>query len=154
MSLPLLTLPSAEDEAVMRTEARGCSSCLDWHKHCGAECCQQFTLADGKYNLSQRFITVPLRLNVDLIWYYELHGCSYSRGFLKVPTKNIVRKNGQLVVLERCAYLTDELKCKGHELGRKPKVCRNLTLENIQQQNISSGTVTSVVTPRCMFNWQ
>lgn len=150
MGLQLFEEPSPELEAQRYEEAKGCTSCLEWNRHCNSECCRSFSFSDRDYDLRKPFIMVRDIISVDLIWYYKLHGCTYNRGYLKVPTEFCVRKNGKIHVVRNCDYLTEDGKCKGHELGRKPKVCRALTLENVRKGNLANIEVTR----SCLFRYK
>jgi hypothetical protein len=152
MSLPILEQPSAEERATMLIDARSAQNCLDWHKHCQGECCKQFSIPDRDFDLTKEFILshVGMAGTADKIWYWKLHNCTFSRGYLKIPTKNCVRKNGMIYVLERCKLLTDDMKCKEWTDGRRPKICKNLTFENIKAKTNGS----TYVTPRCLFKYQ
>lgn len=151
MSLPILTEPDEQELAILREDAKTADGCLDWHKHCAAECCKQFSLKDDpKYDLSEKYIRMFGNALPDLIWYYELHGCKYRTPHLYIPTRNARRHNGRIFFLERCKFLTDDMKCKGHP-NRKPKVCRDFNPENIREHKERAG---STMTPRCLFRFK
>lgn len=131
------------------SEAKNCHSCLEWHKHCNAECCRMFSLsAPQKWEDLKEGDTVHIRCfdPPSMKWYYALHGARYERGIITVKLGKFHVNNGMLHIMRTCDYLTEENKCKGHP-DSKPKTCRELNLSTCKEKRF-------VLTPNCMFKYQ
>jgi len=147
---------SVEDKALME-ESKGCTSCLQWHKHCKAECCRMIFLDTGvqELNTGGRFIfrTLPAKPTYDEIQYFKIHGVPYVRGKFKFSKHNIVKFPKGYVYLKDCMYLKDYL-CTAPK-GEKPKQCTDLTMENLRANNTYTGTCSSTaLTSHCLFKYK
>jgi len=138
-----------EDEERLK-ECQHCSSCLEWHKYCNAECCSVITVKNDGFDLSKPCLKVEGKIPPDLVWYYELHGCTYARGVLKIPTKNAEVVRDLVVVRNRCSFLMPDNRCAGHPT-RKPRICREMTIDTVRRGEFRGG---SYVTPNCLFKYQ
>jgi len=150
MSLPILSDPSPEEEAVLRRDAVSASGCTDWLHHCDAACCSQFSLVDKEYDLTQKMIRVYGMTSPSMIRYYELHRCTYRHPYLYIPTRKAVRKDGRIYILEKCKYLKDR-KCIAHGTNRQPAVCREFTLPAYLAGTHPPG---SMAISRCLFRFK
>jgi len=127
--------------------ARGC---MDWLSVCQAECCKFFRLPIGpRANGFRRGQVVKVRipLDKDKIEYFGYHGCTYKGGVLEFKLDKFSVKNGEVSVHRVCDLLTPELKCAGHEDGRKPNVCKGLSKETLNNGQY-------VATPNCLYKYQ
>jgi len=133
-------------------EARHCIKCTEWLHNCKAECCKVFKISK-KYCISnptcdflKKYVMFRILLSIDMQWYIRLRDCTYSRGFLKIPTKYCVSEREDIFVNKVCNQLKNNL-CLGHP-NSKPKVCRELTLE-------TAKTIENVmITPNCLFKYK
>ncbi len=119
----------SEEDKQKYLEASKCNNCLEWHKHCKAECCKiVFIKIDpdelnkpGKY-----FVTKPKQPFTD--WrYYSLRDVQYLRGMLRFRKDRIVVVGRKVMYIYPCKMLIDNL-CEGHP-DKKPELCKMLTLE-------------------------
>ena len=152
MSLPIWQAPTAEEDAMMREEAKMVNGldCQKWHRYCNSECCRMYSFPDKDYDLTQKTIRIFGSASPDIIWYYQLHGCTYRMPWLYVPTKHARRENGRIYIMQNCRKLTKEGKCSGHP-SQKPKVCRELTIENVEKGKFYGG---AQITPHCLLRFK
>lgn len=133
---------------VIYAEAQACTSCLDWHQRCGAECCQEFRVRYPRNARVYRGMVVhlaPTDLSPDLKWYLELHGVSVVNGVVSFQLNEFTRSGDFLTVRRRCDYLTPDLKCRGHP-DAKPRVCSEFGLAAVE--------AGAFATPNCVFKYQ
>lgn len=100
--------------------------CIKQHPKCKAQCCKVITIT-----LQKR---VPLRphgiiraripeMTQDLKRYYELHNVRVDNDTIFVRLKKYRWIGNRLIIEQRCKLLDDNLLCKGHTNGKKPKIC-------------------------------
>lgn len=150
MSLPVLDAPLLHELNLMREVNKTLEKddCLSWHQFCHSECCSTFSIKDEGQDLSQRTIRIFGNALPDIIRYYELHGAKYRMPWLYIPTKNAVRRNGRIYILNRCKALTEDNKCKFHGTSAKPKVCCELNFTSVKNGSRYGG---ATVTPHCKY---
>ncbi len=139
----------SEEDKQKYVEASKCNNCLEWHKHCNAECCKiVFINIDpeklnkpGKY-----FVTKPKQPFGD--WrYYSLRDVQYIRGMLRFRKDRIVVVGRKVMYIYPCKMLVDDL-CEGHP-DKKPELCRFLTLETARLPNQPFE-----LTDNCLFKYK
>lgn len=129
-------------------ESKQATGCLDWHKHCNAECCRFIRIPWISNEMPKKNTNIllnPRKLSPDMIWYYKLHGCTYSRGYLSIPTRGrrLEFEEGLWLRIYRdCDLLKDNM-CTGHPQN-KPKFCRDF--------NENSDPKTVCFTTNCLFS--
>ena len=128
-------------------EAKKCDSCLEWHKHCKAECCRTVhILLDPKALLSkEKYVFVHHFLTNDMKWYYKLRGVTYVHGVLRFPKENCFSAGNKIVFVGECKLLNNYM-CKGHP-DKKPDICKDLTATSTNKPNV-------VITPNCLFKYK
>lgn len=132
-------------------EASKCDGCVNWLKHCNAECCKQIIISMNPkhFKAEGKYLTVDpgKKLGLSDIKYYKLHDVEYLRGVLRFRSDRIFVKGNILVYKYECQYLKDNL-CIGHP-HNKPDVCKSLTLETakLPEQNF-------VLTDNCLFKYK
>lgn len=138
-----------DDDALAR-EAASCDDCLPWLKHCEAECCSHinFGLPPG-FEVPEGSGDVRLRvpMSADARRYYELHGARVEGDVVVLPAEACVFLSGRIWVTLRCSALREDLLCGLHQSGRKPRVCRDLTLDTARDRAYR-------LTPRCLFRYK
>ena len=133
-------------------ESKNCTKCTEWLHHCKAECCKLFRISkiccvsNLQCDFSIKYVMFNILLSADMQWYVRLRDCIYSRGFLKVPSKYCIAKGNWIFVYKNCNQLRNNL-CLGHP-NSKPKICRDLTLENV------NTIENAIITPNCLFKYQ
>ena len=80
-------------------------------------------------------------------WYYRLHGATVARGIVHLPFEKAEVRGERAFLTARCRLLDENLHCKGHASGQKPKVCKLFNLENAHEL-ARAGKV--VITPGCL----
>lgn len=140
---------SEEDKRLVQ-EAKGCDSCLQWHKHCNAECCLTVFLNVSPALLKEKgsFIDFRSPISFDERWYYKLRGVRYVHGVLRFPKSDCRVLRNEVIFIRKCELLTDDLKCLGHP-DKKPQVCRMLNAETAKLKNRGYR-----VTPHCLFRYK
>jgi hypothetical protein len=73
-----------------------------------------------------------------------LHGVKYEHGILSLILDDFEIRNNQLVILNRCQALTDDLTCRYHGTKHQPKVC------SYPNPTCNKGE-GFIVTPNCVF---
>lgn len=137
-------------EATRLEKAKNCNHCFDWTNICEAECCKGFSFkkeyVEG-LTITNRGVFAHVRLNLtpDLKRYYLLHGAVHRNNRLSIKAKSYFERDGEIHFVRRCDYLTDDLKCRGHD--KKPRVCRELT-EETYNTGLFGGT------PNCLFKYK
>lgn len=128
-------------------EAKNCTNCLDWHKHCNAECCSLVYIYVHPSALSKqgKNMVINRLLPKDLVWYYKLRGIVYAHGLVQIEKKYCIPDGDKIMYTKPCSLLEDN-KCKGHPVN-KPLFCQALTKE-------SSKTPGAIITPNCLFKYQ
>lgn len=130
-------------------EAKNCSSCLDWHKYCNAECCKTIFLNITK----ERFdaATKYFIMRIDAIspsdqHYFRLHDVRYTRQTLRFLKERISIIDGKYIYTHPCEKLNGNL-CELHFSG-KPHICQELTEETCMQ------TGRFCLTENCLFKYK
>ncbi len=141
----------SEEDVIRFRDAKTCESCLDWHKHCTAECCKMFTLGITKQQLDSivgSYFIVKLRkpLTPSMQFYYKLRGVEYVRGYLRYKKEHIICVGNKVIYVYHCDYLKD-MKCIKHP-DCKPLICKALTQETAHLPN-----QPFVVTENCRFRY-
>lgn len=136
-----------ETELIERSKTA--TSCFDWHKVCGAECCKSYVLISDDF-LKKRYrkgevIRMPVTCSADMVWYYELHGARVINGVLTVKLIDFTQKGRRLTVHRTCNYLTNELKCAGYPTDR-PSICQDFNRETAKY-------MPDYITPNCLFKY-
>jgi hypothetical protein len=139
----------SERDKMLSEEAKSCSTCLEWHKHCKAECCFSIFLDIDPARLKGegRFIDIPKALTYDDRFYFKLHGVQYSHGMLRFEKKDCLEMFGKVVCLRPCSYLKD-MKCTQHE-GYRPEICKSF-----YGKEAKVGCITAKMTPNCLFRFK
>lgn len=151
MKLPMFHEPTPEEDAQMRNDAKVLNDCVSWNKHCKSECCKGFSIEDKGQDLTLQKFRIFGSAMPDMIRYYELHNAKYRMPYLYIPTRNAYRKNGRIWIMETCKALLPDGKCKFHGTLAKPRVCRELNMENIQKGvRYGGGTITD----NCLFRFK
>lgn len=140
----------SENDKKLVQDAKQCSNCLEWHKHCKAECCSiiYLNISQDQYNKHNDYIDIKKPLLPNDIWYYKLRGIRYIHGIMRIPKLHCKYLGNQLVYLRKCNLLLDNYKCKGHP-DKKPNLCKSLTLETSKTNNSRW-----VLTPNCLFKYK
>lgn len=140
-------------------KARHCDNCLCWLKYCKAECCKGFQCPIGpNANITIRdgIFRLPVPMNPDKRWYFELHGVRVDGNVLIIPKKHAIFSPGLITVNMRCGLLTRQNLCAGHP-DDKPDICRDLTWETTRNA-LPVGTEVPEegyrLTPNCLFNYK
>jgi len=139
-----------EEEKQKYCEATKCENCVQWHKHCNAECCRSISLnIDSKLlEGGGRYISVnPGKLGMSDIKYYSNHGVDYLRGLLRFKKERIEVIGRKVIYFWDCNRLNGNL-CLDHP-DKKPKLCKALTLDSAKVINKTFG-----VTPNCLFKYK
>jgi len=120
----------SEEDKQKYAEATKCSNCLEWHKHCHAECCSIVFLKIDPSELDKPgklFSIKPDKLSLSDQWYYRLRDVEYVRGFLRFKKERIIVVGRKVIYIHSCKLLKNNL-CEGHP-DKKPEICKMLTLE-------------------------
>lgn len=145
MPLPVIY----EDERL--EAAKTASSCQEWHKYCGAECCKQFTIqvkdSKRRYRRGETARFILPNLTDSLKWYYELHGARVDGNVLTVRLVNFIQKGDVITVSRRCDKLSDDLLCTGYPTNR-PIECQDFTLDTAR------GSMKKSLTKNCLYKYQ
>ena len=75
-------------------DAKTAKSCLDWHKHCKAECCKAVFINIPSEVLEEKgtYINIHNKIDFNERWYYRLRGVQYIHGegltgkYASIPT--------------------------------------------------------------------
>jgi hypothetical protein len=141
----------SEEEKIKIIESKKCTNCLEWHKHCDAECCKLIFLNIDMKDLEKpgKYILVKLKEKLDLgeIRYYQLRDIEYLRGFLRIKKERVSVVGTRILYIYPCKFLKNNL-CIGHP-DKKPRVCRVLTLENSKLEN-----QPFTLTDNCLFKYK
>jgi hypothetical protein len=135
-------------------EAERCSSCIEWTRVCGAECCRLFVLTINNLDKNLLFVGSKLQikkaLTQDKILYYKLHGAQYAHGILTITLNNYYYNpnNKELHILDQCEGLTEDLKCKYHNTIQQPKICSKPNI------NENKNLPDIILTPKCLYNYK
>jgi len=131
-------------------KAKKCDNCLQWLKHCNAECCKIIYLTDVMKNLQVVGDSVVLHLKEELSpsdqLYYALRDVEYSRKRLKFKKDKLRPLKDGLIYYNPCSKLVNN-KCSIHDT--KPEICRSLTLESVNDPKIKFK-----VTDNCLFKFK
>ena len=127
-------------------EAKGCSGCLDWHKHCRAECCKMLRFYNAELPKVGKLLRMMRPQNPEMQAYLKLRGANYQHGWITVPVKDCVQMGDDVIYAKRCKWLTPDNLCQGHP-NEKPEICKRLTLE-------TAGDPGMVITPNCLFKYK
>ncbi len=134
-------------------EAKKCNSCLEWHKHCNAECCKSIFIHSNimkLYSIGDMLIVDKI-LTPDDRWYFKLHGVTCLRQQLRFPKKHIYiqhKDKNTLLYMRKCDYLLPDNTCKGHP-DKKPKICQKLT-----NAMVSGGLKGIALTYNCLYRYK
>ena len=134
---------------VIYEEARTAQSCIDWHKHCNAECCRQFVIGTKiDHELKKGDVLhLGMRMTPDTKWYYELHGVKVAHGQIHIKLDDFTYTNGRLTIHRKCDKLTEDNRCSGHP-NNKPNICKGFTIETAR------GEQRGLITPNCLFKYK
>ncbi len=140
----------SEEDKQKYIEASKCEDCLEWHKHCHAECCKIIFLKIDPSELDgpgKLFTIKPKRLDPSDQWYYRLHDVEYLRGFLRFKKERIIVVGRKVMYIHDCKFLKNNL-CEGHP-DKKPELCKSLNLETAK---IPSQPFE--LTDNCLFKYK
>lgn len=142
---------------IRREDAKTCSSCTCWHKHCRAECCRElkFPLKHAGYRKGLLVYRLTRALSKDMVYYYKLRGIRYEHGLLKIDlSKFQIRndKDGFITLLRDCDAL-DGMNCRLHGTEKKPVICRNFN-ELTGQMEGDSSVVGGYAGKNCLHNYR
>ena len=128
-------------------DAFDAKDCLDWHKHCNAECCRMIFLGVTHEDIKGNsfFIKIPAHPNYDERRYYKYHDVNYVHGNLMYRRDRCFVVDGDVVYKFDCENLVD-CKCILHPDG-KPSVCKELTEEKTKSRRFR-------VTKNCLFRYK
>lgn len=102
-------------------EKNPCENCLSF---CKADCCRLFVVKlNNKDSVTGKHFKINIPFDMNLIKYYEYHGCKYFRGTLYIPLENYKIENNVLYVYNQCINLTADYLCKIND--KKPFVCKD-----------------------------
>lgn len=130
-------------------EARSCHDCINWHKHCNAECCKSVLIGVNLKRLyeAKEYLLIKVgTISPSDQYYYKLRGVRYTRGTLRFRKDKIKIIDGKVYYKETCSMLDGNM-CKIHFTG-KPKLCQELTIKTCHQ------TDRFVLTPNCLFKYK
>ena len=139
----------SEEEKLRIKEARTCKTCLEWHKHCNAECCKLIFLGKDLTILDTKKQTINIHKLVSASekWYYNLHGVNYAHGILRFPKEHCHIIKDEVIYFRPCDYLTEDNLCLGHP-ENKPDLCKGLLLDPIVIPNKAR------VTNNCLIKYK
>jgi len=139
---------AVRDDEKLAREAADCDDCLQWLKHCHAECCNHFGfyLPPGFEEPATGDIRLYLKLSPDAKRYYELHGVRVMGDVLVLPPERCVFLSDRIWVTMPCSALTEDFRCGLHNSG-KPKLCADLTLETARDPGYR-------LTPKCLYRYK
>ena len=139
-----------EEEKQRYIEATKCDNCLQWHKHCNAECCRciflniDVKLLDGPC----KYITInPGALSGSDITYYKNHDVDVLRGLLRFKKERIEIIGNKVIYFWDCNKLVGNM-CSEHDKN-EPEICRLLTLETAKLPSQPFA-----LTPNCLFKYK
>lgn len=143
-----------KEEQKRIAEAKKCNSCLEWHKHCNAECCSLIFIHSNLMKLYTvgEMLNVDKTLSVDERWYFKLRGVKCLRKQLRFPKKHIyIQHNDKNILLykRKCDYLLPNNKCKGHP-DKKPRICQKLTNAIVKGEDLSGIELTY----NCLYRYK
>jgi len=130
----------------LNEQASKCSSCLEWHKHCKAECCKIILMPLDQCKVTKNSIMIRKNVTRDMHWYYKLHGVKIVHGLLVFPKSKCVISMDRVWYVRPCDLLKDN-KCLGHP-DKKPHFCRNFTEETAMKYT------HHLVTPNCLYAYK
>ena len=131
-------------------EAKKCTSCLEWHKYCNAECCKQITIKQSPFclRIKDKYVSVVKNLSMNDRWYYSLHGVKIVHGRLLFEKKYCKPKGEYILYFKPCELLDENNMCKGHP-DKKPDICKYLTEQTAK--NVKKGVT---LTKNCLFKYK
>ena len=76
-----------------------------------------------------------LKLDDDMIWYFKLHGCTYSGGYLSFIVKDFkyIESENRIIIQTPCSALGTDCLCKIHP--NKPLICISQDKESMNSGN-------------------
>lgn len=139
-----------EEEKQKYCEAAKCENCLEWHKHCNAECCRSVFLniplemleGGGRYVLVN-----PGKIGLSDIKYYKNRDVDYLRGLLRFKKERIEVIGRKIIYFWDCSRLNGHL-CLDHP-DKKPELCKMLTLDTAKLPGQPFA-----LTPNCLFKYK
>lgn len=141
----------SEQDILRFQEAQKCEGCLQWHKHCKAECCKiiEINVDPSELEKSGEYLTIKLgkMLSASDQWYYSLHDVKYTRGVLKFKKDRIHVFGRRVFYMHPCRLLNGNL-CSGHP-NNKPELCKVLTEDTAEDKNRGF-----FVTDNCLFKYK
>ena len=99
---------------------------------------------------------IPVPMDPDRKWYYELHGVKVEGNVLNIPEEHCEFLPVLVIAHMQCKLLTKDNLCAGH-LDDKPEVCKGLTLEKTRQALPMGSDAREAgyrLTPNCLFNFK
>jgi len=140
----------SEEEKLRYAQAAKCKDCLQWHKHCKAECCKVIFINVDPEELNKPgiFLTIKVKQPFTDYRYYSLRDVQYIRGLLRFKKDRIVVVGRKVMYVHNCKLLTDDLLCTGHPDNR-PEICKLLTLETAKIPG-----QPFVLTDNCLFKYK
>lgn len=140
-----------ENKLELIKEARGCNNCLQWVKHCNAECCRQFRVGLKQLQKHRLGYAVKTTLTEDAQHYYKIHGCYYTRGLLIMPKRSGFRvtQEGEFIVFHRNCDNLEGNSCKEYESGNRPMICKGF-----DETTGKNPYGASYATPNCLCNFK
>ncbi len=120
----------SEEEKQRYAEASKCEDCINWHKHCKAECCKIIFLKIDPKELEKpgTYLNIKVKQPFTEWRYYSLRDVQCLRGLLRFKKDRIIVVGRKVMYIYNCDLLTENFLCEGHP-NNKPELCRLLTLE-------------------------
>ena len=141
-----------EKEKQRYIEASKCDNCLQWHKHCNAECCKIVRINVNPKELDKCFNYLSVKpgskLGLSDIKYYKNRDVGYLRGNLRFKKERCEVIGGMVYYFHPCSRLKGNL-CMDHKDGKKPELCKALTLETAKLPG-----QPFYITPNCLFKYK
>jgi len=129
----------------MEPDPKTCNNCLDWHQHCGAECCRTIVLQlKDPSSIKQGSVFRFKERDPSMRWYYRLHGARISREWVEIIINEFKVVGNRLVITAQCEALTDDLRCSEYTTGRRPRICKRLGPDDLSPEGV-------FVTPNCLY---
>ena len=140
-----------EEEKQKYIEASKCDNCLQWHKHCNAECCKTIKININPKeldNVSTYLSIAQPGLGMSDIRYYRYRDVDYIRGNLRFRKERITVIGGNVYYFFPCKMLDGNF-CMEHENDKKPEICKALTVDTAKLPGNPF-----YLTPNCLFKYK
>lgn len=138
----------SEKDKIRLEDAKTCTSCIEWHKHCMAECCKiiEINVPFNRLTIEKKNVIIHKHLTLEERQYYKLRGVRYMHGKVLFPAHKCKPYGLKTIYFSVCDKLKDN-KCIGYPDNR-PNICKEFTAETA----LTSGK--AIITPNCMYKYQ